>query len=163
MVVLEDVKQPFSFGTPRMRIVHLSRYYARVALSGAYNRATGFPFHLLVVPGVTNKQNFILDSCNLPLDSCKTNNIPFGLSLPFFSPGQHPPPLPQHLVSVHLPLVRQPRPVTSWRHDIFPREMMSKQEERMVHKKVAFRSSIIPQKINIVVFSHYLASEHSSF
>lgn len=33
----------------------------------------------------------------------------------------------------------------------------------MVHKKVAFRSFIVPQKINTVVFSHYLASEHSSF
>lgn len=44
--------------------------------------------------------------------------------------------------------------------NFLPREM-SKQKEGKVYKKIAFRSFHSPQKINTVVLSHYLASEHS--
>lgn len=91
----------------------------------------------------------------------------FGLVSSFFSPGQHPLLFFPNTWPMFTSL-RSDHPTPSQVSDIFiPREMSKQKEERidlmMVHKKVAFRSFIVPQEINPVVLSHYLASERSFF
>lgn len=132
--------------------------------------ATGF--HSTLVPGVT-KQICTSDNRGLPPDSCNNENqqnilqLHSALSLPSFRLVS--------TLSFSFPTLGQcslpsglTTPPLSQVSDIFiPREMSKQKEERidlmMVHKKVAFRSFSVPQEINPVVLSHYLASEHSFF
>lgn len=84
----------------------------------------GLSFHL--VPGVTKQPPPQTTAIYRPTLAKSTKHLRLATS--FFSPDQHPPLLPRHLVSVHSPPVRQP----CLRHELATslfREM-SKQKEK---------------------------------
>lgn len=126
----------------------MSRCYARVALSGVYNRGTGC--HSAFDPEC-NQTNLHLRRLRVTVRLLrKPTNIFGGLASSFF-----------RLVSILLffptlgwcsfpsgPTVQSPPRLSN----IFiPREM-SKQKERRVHKKIVFRSSIVPRKSILLFF-----------